>query len=227
MTHYNRPRYTRQIVKALSRCTGIGRYTIVACVEPDNDEVLAHVEAIDFAERVVVRNKKRLGCTVNTYRAMSIGFTLADYVIHVEDDVLLARDALVFHEFCRSRYRDDQGVLSVTGYHRAAHCNPASYHEVRRRRWFHPWNCAFWKDRWDLLAPGWLRPRRVLWDGYVHSVLKHLGCCELHPMLSRAQNIGAERGTCVPSARWHRANQHVPFWAEDAALAPGEFWEKQ
>jgi hypothetical protein len=42
--------------------------------------------------------------------------------------------------------------------------------------------------------------------------------------VSRIQNIGAEKGTHVPSPEWHAANHHVPVTADDIeAESPGEW----
>jgi hypothetical protein len=224
---YNRPLYFRRVLESLSRCVGIQQYVLVACVEPGNDETQTLVEAIDFMECRTIFNPRWLGFNANIYQAFGAAFELADFVILMEDDVLLAKDALAYYEFCRERYRDDQGVLSVTGHNRSTNCPSQSYHEVLRRRWFVPWGCAFWKDRWQMLAAGWHRHQRTSWDVRINNrFTQRLQLFEIYPRLSRVQNIGAEGGANVPSAEWHHQHQHVPFWAEDAGVAAGEFWEE-
>lgn len=228
MTSYNRPQYFRRVLEALSRCTGVENYVLVACIEPGNEENRALVEAVDFAECRPIFNRRKLGCTANTHQAFSKGFQLADFVILVEDDVLLARDAITYLEFCRRRYIDDQNVLSVAAYNRSKSCDPESYHEICRRQHFTPWAIGFWRERWQLIAPGWLRERRVSWDvRLTHEFCQKRGLYAIYPQLSRAQNIGAEGGTYCPGAEWHRQNQHVPLWTEDIDMPRGEFWERE
>ena len=226
MPLYNRPAYAKDVLEALAQCTGVERYTIVACVEPGNDEVRALVESIDFAECMPVFNAQKMGPNANIFQSLSRAFELTEYVVYLEEDILPSQDALLFFEFCGDRYRDDRRVLSVTGYHRASRCDPKSYYEVRRRHWFHGWGCALWKDRWRLVAPGWPGPQGVVWDTHVNDRVRHAhGLCEVHPLLSRVQNIGAENGAFVPSAEWHRKHQHVPLWAGNLQMPPGAFWE--
>ena len=43
------------------------------------------------------------------------------------------------------------------------------------------------------------------------------GRYEVFPTVSRIQNIGAERGTHVPSAAWHTENHRVAVTADDIA----------
>ncbi len=226
---YNRPQYFRKVLNALSRCTGIEDYIIVPCVEPGNEEIRTLVETISFAECRPVFNPRRLGFNANIRQAFSKGFELADFVILVEDDILCSKDALLYFEHCRQRYQNDDNVLSVTGYNRSRECSVESHHEIRRRQWFVPWSSAFWKDRWRMIAPGWPRRRHgISWDVRINNQFcQSQGFREIYPLLSRAQNIGAEGGANVPSAQWHAQHQHVPFWAEDADVQPGKFWENK
>jgi hypothetical protein len=54
------------------------------------------------------------------------------------------------------------------------------------------------------------------WDVIVNHALR-AGRYEVFPAVSRIQNIGAERGTHVPSAEWHAAHHHVAETADDIA----------
>src|SRR5580693_6205950 len=121
---YNRPDYTRQVLDALRRCDGIEDYILLPHIEPGNDNVLALVEAIDFAEVRITRNPMRLGIGRNTYLAWEHGAKAADFFIHIEDDTVPARDCLRYMEHCRQTYRDDQRVFSVAAYNRSP-CDPA------------------------------------------------------------------------------------------------------
>lgn len=229
MPAYNRPQYFQKVLQSLSRCTGIEDYVIIPCVEPGNEEVSTLAEQIDFAECRPVFNRRRLGCNGNLLRAIHTGFESANYVIIIEDDVLCAQDALLFFEYCRKKYGNDEQVLTITGYNRAHHCDPSSYHELGRRRWFVPWSWATWKDRWQMIEPDWpIRRHGISWDIRINQQFcQGQGRQEIYPLLSRAQNIGAEGGANVPSAQWHAQNQHVPFWADDADVSMGTFWENE
>jgi hypothetical protein len=135
----------------------------------------------------------------------------AGYHLHVEEDIVLTRDALLWFEWAE-RFRSDPVVHSVTGYNRE---KSGELYEARTRVWFHPWSFAMWSDRWpDLKWPQVL----TTWDVKVGDTYLKNAYREVHPLVSRAQNIGAKEGLCVPSFAWHRKNQHVPQTAEDALV---------
>ncbi len=169
MCHFNRPDYSRQVIEALRVCEGIGDYLILPHVEPGNEAVRALVEEIDFALCIPTFNAERFGVDLNTELALADGFHHADFVIHIEDDVVCARDTLRYFEWCRERFADDMSVFSVTGFNR---CNelppPAAWHRVGLRNWFHPLACATWKDRWQTFR-GRLHSAAAGWDVFLNG----------------------------------------------------------
>ena len=54
-----------------------------------------------------------LSCPVNVFKALSLAFLEADYNIHLEDDILLHRDALLYFEHCGRAYRDDASIFTA------------------------------------------------------------------------------------------------------------------
>src|SRR5437870_3482062 len=94
MVLYNRPDYTKAVLDALRRCDGIGEYLILPHIEPGNEAVQALAKGIDFARVQITVNRQRLGIGRNTYLAWEHGFRKAEFIIHVEDDTLPARDCL-------------------------------------------------------------------------------------------------------------------------------------
>jgi hypothetical protein len=222
---YNRPDYTRQVLDALRRCDGIEDYTLLPHIEPGNDCVLALVEAIDFAEVTITRNPVRLGIGRNTYLAWEHGARAADFFIHIEDDTVPARDCLRYMEHCGRAYRDDQQVFSVASYNRSP-CEPARYYQIARRRPYTCWLVGVWRDRWEWIKRRW-DPHPGRYAVHVTNQLSHYDLKEIHPLLSRSQNIGAEDGVHVPSAEWHRLNHFTEHWAGNLDLPPGPYSESR
>ncbi len=112
MCHCLRPDYSRRVLHALGECVGIADYLILPHVEPASEEVRAEIEAIDFAECLPTFNASRLGVNRNTENALLDGFAFGDFVIHVEDDIVLAPDALLFYESMRRAISEGpSGVL--------------------------------------------------------------------------------------------------------------------
>jgi hypothetical protein len=223
MVLWNRPDYTRTVLRALQECTGIGDYLLLPHLEPGNDEVLSLVQSIRFAQTRITRNPRRLGIGKNTYLAWQEGFTKADFVIHIEDDTVPARDCLRYMEYCRRAYRRDQGVFSVSSYNRTP-CRPNQRYHISRRRPYTCWLIGIWKDRWEWIRNRWNSdPER--YATHLTNQVRRYHLDEIYPLLSRSQNIGAERGVHVPSVEWHRANQHTEHWAGNYNLGPGKYRE--
>ena len=229
MCHCSRPDYTRRVLDALRLCEGIGDYLILPHLEPGNEAVLAEIETIDFAECQPTVNATRLGVNRNTENALLDGFGLADYVIHVEDDIVLAPDSLVYYEWCARRYRSDDRVFSVTTYNRRMEpATPADYHLVRLRKWFHPWGWATWRNRWETFS-GRLYHCAMGWDVLLNTVHCNGGqtprCHEVYPELSRSQNIGIVSSRHYLPPEWLLENHHLKHWAGQVDLRTDEFHE--
>ncbi|WP_435016212.1 O-methyltransferase [Tundrisphaera sp. TA3] len=228
-----RPKYARRAIDGLRACDGVGDAIIVPCVDPvpgQIDAIWALVEGIDFAECRPWFNPARLGAHANIRRAWRRGFELADYVAICEEDIVYARDGLDFHRWARDRYRDDAAVFSATAYHqRPGPCPPDRHHAVGRRPWFHPWGAGMWRDRWESLPPIADDCADPGWD--IHCRLGGIaarGRVEVHPELSRCQNIGMETSVQDPRHRppsWYAERHHVKHWAGNHRVAPGAWRE--
>lgn len=214
LTAYRRPEYTRQVLDALSRCDGIDDYRVLIHLEPGNSEVRQVIQEARLAQKTLVENSDRLGCGGNTYCALHHGFQLAEFVIHLEDDTVPARDCLRFFEWANLRYREDHTVLSVTAYSKTV---PSSenQHRVVRTPWFTPWGWATWIDRWNEISEHWSNSP-VTWDIALNQLRGDR--VEVQPLLARIQNIGAELGEHCPSPEFHRQNHFNEFGAWSVTL---------
>jgi hypothetical protein len=185
------------------------------------------VEELDFAECIPTLNAERFGVNLNTELALADGFHRADFVIHIEDDVVCARDTLRYFEWCRQRFAEDLSVFSVTAYNRSAELPPhAAWHQVGVRHWFHPLACGTWKNRWEAFR-GRLHSALGGWDAFLTwnfcAGKQPGGLVEVFPDLSRAQHIGLESSVSMHSADWYREHHRVRHWAGDHAVPDGEF----
>lgn len=209
MTCFRRPAYTGRVLDALSRCDGIDEYRVLIHIEPGSSEVLEVVRDAKLARKTLVENVDRLGCGTNTYCALHHGFQWADFVIHLEDDTVPARDCLRFFEWARHTYQADRNVFSITAYSKAI-ASSEQYHRVMRAPWFTPWGWATWSDRWNEMAEKWSNAP-VTWDLALNRLRGDR--VEVQPILARAQNIGAELGEHCPSPEFHRQNHFNEFGA--------------
>jgi hypothetical protein len=219
ITMHNRPAYSRAILKGLSECVGIDEYHIIICVEPVSPEVLSIAKRVKFAECEVVLNKTKLGCSGNSFEALKRGFDVSDFVIYVQDDDLLAPDALRYYEWASEKFRDDPTIYTVGSWNLMKEpCPESHYYRVMKRQHFTSLTLATWKDRWA--EPGGMLED---WDfdyryeGWDVNITKRLrkDRWEVFPWMSRSQNIGEEGGTHCPSTEWHRRTIRNEFWAGD------------
>ncbi len=237
MCHFDRPDYTRRSLEALARCRGIGDCLLVLHCEPGNPDVLRQLAGVDFCRREVVVNEARLTADPNTIRAFDHGFTHGDWLVHVEDDVCLAPDALEYFAWARDTYRSNPGVLAVTAYSRSA----GPPHLVSRRRWLSPWGLGLWRDRWERFRPDVLRitgtdPATLTWalpgcagyDGALLYLMIRHDLAEIYPALGRAQNIGSLSSIHDPAwyADHHAREVHCAEWAGDGRTIPDGVWHE-
>jgi hypothetical protein len=210
MTLYRRAKYTQQVLEALARCCGIDEHLVLLHIEPGHPEVLETARRVQFKQKVLVENADHLGCSINTWTALDHGFQHADFVFHLEDDTVPARDCLRYVDWARHTYRDDPAVFTVASY--ARETPPAErYFEVIRSPWFTPWGWGTWRDRWDEMSAAWNFDPSVTWDICLNRMRGDR--FEARPFLARVQNIGAEEGTHCPSPEFHRQNHFNEFGA--------------
>lgn len=203
MTLFRRPDYTEQVLQALSKCIGIEKYHMIISVDGDNKKVLQLANDYNSCSTKVIQQTTRLKCGPNTKFVLTEGFKETDYVIHIEDDTVPSSDMLRYMEWAR-QFESEDKCFSVTAYNHTV--QPDNLSDVFRVRWFTPWIWATWKSRWSEMSSRW----KHNWDSHLNKGVRgdrHT----IKPQVSRAQNIGAIGGVCVPSAEFHRANHHTPI----------------
>jgi len=179
-------------MEALSQCCGISDYTLVVSAEPGFRDVLDVIKGIKFCNVVLNINPRVFGNSLNTLTAIGRGFEITDFfVIHLEDDVVFARDALLMFEECAKKYRNNPHVFSVTAYNSEGCAqSEENINRLSFRQWFHPWGWGTWKHKYDAIAGSW--PMRN-WDIHINTRLRN-GRFEIFPIMSRSQNIGVTGG---------------------------------
>jgi len=220
MAHCDRPDYTARSLAALRACHGVEQWTLFPRVEPGCVRTELLLRGVDWMACQVEVNPWKLGCNGATLSAFEFGFRSADFVVHVEDDVELAPDALEFFLWARDAYREAPEVFSATAYNRVEALVPAGERRrVWRRRYFHPWAWATWRDRWQAIPLGLVGFGEMTWDvDLLHHWVAPRGLREVYPVLPRARNFG-ERSALHPDAfpPEHYRHQHqTADWAGDS-----------
>jgi len=214
LTVYSRPDYTKTVLDALSQCYGVEDYRLMVSTDKDvHPEVRELVNQIDFCESEVLVYPQAVDQTKIALRALSVAFSLTDYSIYFEDDTVPALDCLRYFEYCAEAYKEDDSILSITGYapklngtHDEGQRKESEVHALRRNEWFTPWTWATWKDRWKHMRYTWGK-YPFSWDLNLNEERKLHNKVEIVPLLARTENIGAEGGRNCPNPDWHYRNQ--------------------
>lgn len=218
LTAYNRPEYLKKVLESLGEAIDL-------CIEP-----VLLVVSIDASEqRQVIRKMvdsspintytkvqaEHLGLQANTLDALSRAWEIAeaftdDFVLHLEDDLVLAPDALNMACYMRDTYRESQdtGFISLTNVHNDP--EPGKNGNCYRAPWFecHVWGT--WRTIWDnLMLPEWPHDWYDHWAAFVNDH-EMWDMYQVLPELSRSKSIG-EIGT-HSNADFHKT--HNPkVWA--------------
>lgn len=227
---YNRLDYTRQVFDHLNRCTGIRGYEVIVHVDhsPLQDQIAEYLSTSLPANinHIPYFSSKNLGCNKAIHKCLSLGFDNSDYVIHVEDDILLAKDALTYFEWANKRFKNDKTVFTIDGYNNEGIYQPQWLWDVCKATSFKPWGWATWKDRWFEIAAQWqfgydarYKQGECIfkgggWDVCMKQLLRG-DRCRVYPKIARTKNIGALGGVHTPSAEWHKRKHDIQFWAND------------
>lgn len=243
---FNRPKYTIQVLDNLALCRGIQDYRVIPIIDvlPNSNNVEVMYEILQKyliskklnidAPRIPDRN---LGCNLAIYTCLNTGFLFTNYLIHIEDDILLAPDALEYFEWANKQYKDNKSVFTVDTYNNLASQGVQStdYQTVSRAKSFKPWGWATWIDRWEEIKDLWqfgFEPRTINgtkfegggWDLCMKKVLRG-DRYRIYPNLARCINIGAEQGAHTPSPEFHWAKHTVKNWAGNTKYDYAEFRE--
>jgi len=202
MPIYNRPDLLKQVFEALSNCFGIQNFEIITSEEPDqpetSDMVLECLSSMDipFSRNF---NDERLGCNVNCRKALELAFELTDapWAVCLEDDILLAKDALLWYMWAIEKYKDHEMVGCVGTYRSQREGFEIDMKDLRTchmRGCVLPWGWAITKKRFEEFAPQYTADReRTLsgaWDDFVSQYMSENALYQVYPNVSRSQNIG-------------------------------------
>jgi hypothetical protein len=218
---YRRPNYTKQVLEGLRNCYGIKDYTICIFAEPGYPEVIDVIKSFTDLNIILTINEKQLGLPSNTRQCLDYGFSVSDFVIHIEDDTVPDKDCLEFYEWVRDEYENDKEIYTITAYNR---CEPIPndhdiYHEVRRRPWFHSTSWATWQDRWEEIKNGWVQVELInVWSNSVQNTRGNR--CEIYPCIARVKYIGKELSTNTLTLEYFNE-----FWVGSVELEKGKYYE--
>ena len=210
---HRRPGYTAQVLKALRRCDGYGDYHLIASVDgPDDGEAQQETaKLLEHRCKILIRRKYNLGNSGNTIGLLLEGFRWSNFVVHLEDDTVPARDFLTYMEWANKKFSESSDVFSIGAFNRE-YPTEKNMFQVKATHGFCCWGVGLWREKfWTLLAHnGW--PKRSNYDTYVDSYCREEGLFQILPCASRCLNIGQYEGANVTPADWHKMHR-LDWWA--------------
>lgn len=222
MTAYRRPDYTKQVLEALSLCEGIEQCLFTAHVEPGVDEVIDIVKSFDSCPSTVHVNKTKNGLNKNTNNVLRkarlalkpMGKKERRVNLHIEDDTVLSPDALIMHWEAQQRWGGNPRVFSVTSWNKPK-VEPASEvrYQLRIQQWFTCWGWSVSYGRLGEILTQWCFRNAKSFAWKVNKRTRK-DRWEIHPQLSRVQNIGYEKGENNRTPEWYKSNHRVPWQAD-------------
>lgn len=201
LTAANRPEYFREVMKSWESVRWHDDWMFVLRIEPTEklDEMLEIAESFQAFPIYLTVNEQVIGAPRHPWVAFEELFNTSfrDYVVSVEDDLLVSDDFLEYHRWAASEYQHDQEIGTVSSFSQTG--SGASF--VTRKEGFVSWGFGTWWDRWeDFISPTWdgnystfenYPGDRSGWDWNLNlRVLPSLGKKTIFPVESRIQNIG-------------------------------------
>ena len=204
---YNRPEYSRRSLAAIFGAKGFSKdkYNIHCALDCHQDglfnQEVYNVYA-SFGISPLVALKKQ-GCNYTVKEALRLAWEdNPDFVLMIEDDIIISDDALMYIEWAAEKYKDDPSVRTIglwgheNGYALGSTLPEKEHGKVMRQNYFSCWGWGTWRDRWEEMLDKWTTGsdfHDTSWDVILSS---HLGeRVEILPSISRAYNCGEHGGT--------------------------------
>lgn len=152
----NRFEHFRNLVTSLQQCHRANNTHLYIAldgpfsdaVKSDNEKILCFAKDIAGFEKVTLfKREKNLGPRKNMAEAVESIFRENDRFILLEDDLVVARNFLLFMNQAMDAFGKDPNCFSVSGYHFEATANSAPAVDFYQLPYFSAWGVGFFRDR--------------------------------------------------------------------------------
>jgi len=152
---FNRPNHLANCLQSLERCVGLENSEGTIFIDGARNDQEADVVsssvgvALKFASKYKFRVEARqenFGLAKSITSGIDEMFSLSSKLIVIEDDLILAKGFLDFMNKGLSRYENNSGVASISGYQYPIE---RELHTSVFLRGADCWGWATWKDRWE------------------------------------------------------------------------------
>ena len=232
---YDRADYFAKAFDAFFRAEGAKDYDVMVFVDGEDGRKpgdafdrtgwLAIQDRVKNAEWLVSRNllgarsvslhlaDRNLGVWANKKRAVSAAMKRGDFAIVLEDDVVVAKDAIGWLEFpvASGLVRSNPRIATATcwstsfpatndptlaAFDRIAVANLGMRDTYFENPWSTPWGWSIWRSTWDAVGEEWTGQ-----DSDLARLVRQLGWTEVMPLLARCDNVGKVGSTMRGSSK--------------------------
>lgn len=194
---FRRPLYFAQAMNSIRRAEPRD-YVLFVGIEPGCEDIRLLANSIDWIDRVIVENHKRLGVNWNNRniidKAMKDG---SEFNVHLEEDVVISPDAFDLADWYRSRVGQEGDIcMGFVSYN----SDPSRPLDILRTHSFTPLGWCTTPTAWNsFFVPNWMNDKRG-WDWSINESMKRCNSRSYHPALSRSNHIGREGGVHCTTA---------------------------
>jgi hypothetical protein len=215
ITGWQRPELFHGLLKSLA-ANDLRGWQIFLQLEPGEYSeayCAAAAELLSGVPLSITVNPERLGVRMNPYNLLSRVFEeKADFVLYLEEDLLLAPDATALAQWYGANYRSEWMCLSLLsgGCGSKGFISEPNHPELLfAGKSFNSLGFAFRRNEWELhIRPAWLSDQIVYtcygqgngswdWSVYLHVVMTE-GLYTLQPAAARATHTGRYGMYCRP-----------------------------
>ena len=219
VTACSRPVYLRQALESL-RKNDVGQYKLFFGIEPGSGEVLEVCKSVDWMEKDITVNPRKLGVRVNPFTLLTKVFKEGSELnIYLEEDVVVSPDVTKLADWFLEAQREESWLsLNLLNY-KSTNTDPIGLLPSKHFNSLglcikpHAWKTWF-EPNWlsDTAAQKVYQGRSVGWDWSMTAVLAlEKDLQTLTPVLSRSNHIGREGGVHASPDFHDRTFPHLPI----------------
>lgn len=204
-----RPHYLKQMLNTLKQ-NNLDGWKLYVNAEPNKD-VIDVINEIDFIETSLIVNSERLGVRHNPFNVLDRAFEDgAEFVFHIEDDLILSPDALDLANWYYDTFKDNPTTHINYGMftYESDPDRPEDINVIVDKFVGLGW-CTFSDNWYNYFQPNWFNdeinkvvwgPNTWGWDWSIAAIAKTQHLTSLQPLCGRSNHIGRSGGTyCAPA----------------------------
>lgn len=198
LTAYDRVEYLEQTLQSWQQVRDFENWALHVMLEPSpvQEQMIDILYKYAHDKTFISINPRKYGVLHAPWVGFERLFRTYDFVVRIEDDLIVSTDILEYFDFCSELTLPDN-VVTVHGY------TPKSLSEysVHPEQRFDPWVWGTWRKPWqEIIGPSWDHDYSTYnimpgyqsgWDWNLNTrIFPKLDLFGLYPGQSRVQNIG-------------------------------------